>query len=258
MNTDKYKDKIAEAIKNFWRIREEKSTQSGKTLDSFINILECVVRDNGLPDAEVLKGNKAVVPGYYRPRKGWDFVVINEGKLIAIIELKSIASSFGNNTNNRCEEAIGSSYDLQKALNEKVIPYEVKVFKGYLILIEDCPSTNRDVNIHNMRYFKPMSDFLIEPEKLDEIYIKNKNGEYPYQVPGISYIQRLNFMCNRFMHESIYSAASIITSPRAAIDTGEYGEVETITGLNRFLFLFTNHIIDASLHNNTKSNTSKN
>jgi len=40
-------------------------------------------------------------------------LVINEGRLIAALEFKShVGPSFGNNFNNRAEEAIGTAHDL--------------------------------------------------------------------------------------------------------------------------------------------------
>jgi hypothetical protein len=59
------------------------------------------------------------LPGFFRPTKLWDMLVIHEGKLIAAIELKSqVGPSFGNNFNNRTEEAIGNAHDLWTAYRE--------------------------------------------------------------------------------------------------------------------------------------------
>jgi hypothetical protein len=41
------------------------------------------------------------LPGYFRPTKEWDLLVILDGNLLASIEFKSqIGPSFGNNYNN--------------------------------------------------------------------------------------------------------------------------------------------------------------
>ena len=56
------------------------------------------------------------LPGFYRPTKKWDLVVVRDGRLCAAIEMKSqVGPSFGNNFNNRTEEAVGSSVDLWRA-----------------------------------------------------------------------------------------------------------------------------------------------
>lgn len=48
------------------------------------------------------------LPGYYRPTKKWDLVVVERDRLVAAMEFKSqVGPSFGNNFNNRVEEALG-------------------------------------------------------------------------------------------------------------------------------------------------------
>ncbi len=55
------------------------------------------------------------LPGFYRRAKNWDIVVTFENTLVAAIECKSQVGSFGNNFNNRTEEAIGNAVDLWRA-----------------------------------------------------------------------------------------------------------------------------------------------
>jgi hypothetical protein len=51
------------------------------------------------------------LPGYFRPTKLWDVLVIHDKRLLAAIELKSqVGPSFGNNFNNRTEEATSWSW----------------------------------------------------------------------------------------------------------------------------------------------------
>lgn len=71
--------------------------------------------DAGLAESDVTVDS--VVPGYYRRSKNWDVVAMHKGHLVGVVELKSQASSPGNNANNRIEEAIGSSVDA-KAVQE--------------------------------------------------------------------------------------------------------------------------------------------
>lgn len=71
--------------------------------------------DAGLHEADVTVDS--IVPGYYRRSKNWDVVAMHKGHLVGVVELKSQASSPGNNANNRIEEAIGSAVDL-KAVQE--------------------------------------------------------------------------------------------------------------------------------------------
>ncbi|MET8996088.1 PaeR7I family type II restriction endonuclease [Amycolatopsis sp. NPDC004169] len=71
--------------------------------------------DAGLTESDVTVDS--VVPGYYRRSKNWDVVAKHKGHLVGVVELKSQASSSGNNANNRIEEAIGSAVDA-KAVQE--------------------------------------------------------------------------------------------------------------------------------------------
>jgi hypothetical protein len=62
-----------------------------------------------MPRSVALKAR--TLPGYYRPSKEWDLVVVCENDLVAAIEVKSQVRSFGNNFNNRVEEALGNATD---------------------------------------------------------------------------------------------------------------------------------------------------
>lgn len=125
LSTKKYQKDISSAIQHFWNIREAQlkgqkisdqgsrgSVTGGKQLDGFIQVLVKVSKDLGVPEECIyIKGNN--LPGFFRPTKDWDFLIITPNKqLIAVVELKSQVGSFGNNFNNRTEEALGSSVDL--------------------------------------------------------------------------------------------------------------------------------------------------
>jgi hypothetical protein len=64
------------------------------------------------PRAHVYCEKYVELPGWYRPEKKWDLLIVSDGKLLAGIEFKSQVGSFGNNYNNRTEEAIGSATDI--------------------------------------------------------------------------------------------------------------------------------------------------
>src|SRR5690606_34476289 len=102
---------------------ERSKVLAGKNMDGFLTMIELLVQKNGLPHAQVFTRGRPdlTLPGYYRPTKLWDVIVLDEGKLVAAIELKSHVGSFGNNFNNRAEEAIGTAHDLITALREDVL-----------------------------------------------------------------------------------------------------------------------------------------
>ena len=131
-----YETKVKNAVRAFWRKRDEarrKQKKSGKTdqgersgvtagknMDGFLALVKDIVQNNGLTDSDVCINRRLLtLPGYFRPTKIWDLLVMNDRRLIAAIELKSqVGPSFGKNFNNRTEEAIGSALDLWTAYRE--------------------------------------------------------------------------------------------------------------------------------------------
>lgn len=126
-----YKNDLVKAVRYFWdtrntqligRTKTDQGNRSavtgGKQMNGFVHLLVKVSEDIGVPrDCIYIKGN--ILPGFFRPTKDWDFMVISPAnQLIAVIELKSQVGSFGNNFNNRTEEALGSAVDIWTAFRE--------------------------------------------------------------------------------------------------------------------------------------------
>lgn len=100
-------DKLAKkAIRSFWKTRtkakqtqkaagksdqgERASVTSGRNLDGFLKLIDAVVKANGLKNADIhLERRTLTLPGYFRPTKLWDMLIMNQGRLVAIVELKS-------------------------------------------------------------------------------------------------------------------------------------------------------------------------
>lgn len=59
-------------------------------MDGFLALMLDTVKSNGLADADIYQ-NRALLtlPGYFRPTKLWDLLVIHKGELVAAIELKN-------------------------------------------------------------------------------------------------------------------------------------------------------------------------
>ena len=228
-----YETRVAKAVKSFWNVRETDGVRSGKTLDAFVELLTWLVHKNGLPDAVVMTGRQAQLPGFFRPTKSWDIVIMNQETLIAAIELKSIADSFGKNANNRNEEALGSGIDIKEAFEEDAFEGLTRLFTGYIILVEDCPETRTSVKIQ-MKYFRAMEAFMASPVGRDQVYVRGDNGLFP-AIDGVSYMKRFDILCRRLMQKKLYTAASVIKSPRAAIDDGAYSNVSRDTSIKAFL-----------------------
>ena len=133
------------------------------------------------------------MPGYYRPEKKWDFLVLWKGHLVAAVEFKSqVGPSFGNNANNRAEEAIGSAEDFQKAFREKRFGTAIPPFLGYFFLLENCVEVKSPV-----RLYEPHFD-------VDPIF-----------KPHTSYARRYEILAQRLVQEKLYSATCLVLATKA-------------------------------------------
>jgi hypothetical protein len=252
LNLDGIRNSIAAAVKNFWQVREDKGVRAGKTLDGFVSVISQVVHNNGMPNASIITGSQAAIPGYFRPSKNWDILIMNQGVLVAIIELKSIADSFGNNSNNRSEEAIGSGIDAKEALSENAFEGLTRLFSGYILLVEDCSGTNRNVNIL-MKQFRAMSEFMADPSSRDTIYQRGPDGLYS-TVAGVSYMKRFDILCTRLMQKSLYTSAAVITTSREAISDGAFSYVSQDTSIMAFMSSLASHIANIATIQESNSN----
>jgi hypothetical protein len=193
-------------------------------MDGFLSLVIDIVRANGLDHADIHRKRRVVtLPGYFRPTKQWDLVIINEGCLIAALEFKSqVGPSFGNNFSNRTEEAIGSAHDLWTAYREGAFGEQSRPFVGWLMLLEDAPKSRaavRDVSPH----FPVFTEFQ-----------------------GASYAERYSILCRKLVQEQLYTAASLLLSPRTAVDTGDFSEVSAMTGLHTFIAELAGHVAAAA------------
>jgi hypothetical protein len=145
-------------------------------------------------------------------------LIINKGRLVAAIELKSQVDSFGNNYNNRAEEAIGTATDLWIAYREGAFGQQPKPFVGWLMLVEDAPgscSSVRDISPH----FPPSPEF-----------------------EDASYQQQYNIFCQRLAQEQLYTSACVLTSPRSTSGNGYYKELGEMTSLRTFVTALAGYI----------------
>jgi hypothetical protein len=235
-----YDKHVRKAVRAFWASREsakKKRREKGKTdqgeragvtagknMDGFLNMVTAIVRANGLEKAEIhRKKGVLTLPGYFRPTKLWDMLVINDGRLIAALEFKShVGPSFGNNFNNRTEEALGTAADLWTAYREGAFGKVAKPFVGWLMLLEDANGSRAPVKDNSPH-------FPIFPE-----------------FKGASYAERYNLLCQRLMQEQLYTTASVLCSPRSAAKDGDFSEFSEMTGLRTFVATLAGHIAAAA------------
>ena len=211
---------LQQAVQFYWAARDQARTRQQATsqLDAGtrgavtaggqMGALEALIvralRLAGLPDLDIKIGRsedttsqgRLEIPGYYRPEKKWDMLVFSNGQLLAALEFKSqVGPSFGNNANNRVEEAVGSAADVWKAYREQRFGPGPRPFLGYLFLLEDCPKVHAPVKL-NQPYFA-----------VDPVFVTPQGGT--------SYAQRYEILCRRLRHENLYSAACLLLATNA-------------------------------------------
>lgn len=236
LNLCDFEKKTQAAIKAFWQTRDDaklkqkesgKSDQGeragvtgGKNMDGFSDLVIDLVRANGLPNAEIHQKRAVLtLPGFFRPTKLWDMLVIDKGRLIAALEFKShVGPSFGNNFNNRTEEAIGTSHDLWTAYRDGAFGQHERPFVGWLMVVEDAPESRAAVR-ESSPHFPVFPEFV-----------------------GSSYLHRYDILCKKLAKEQLYSAASVIATPRSAVADGTYSELSSMTGLRSFVASLAGHI----------------
>lgn len=230
-----YSEKVADAVAHFWRTRLKQGESQGSTsgvrdaggrravtggaqLDGFIRLLASILEDAGLPD-HTIHTRQTTLPGYFRPTKEWDLVVVADGQLLATIEFKShVGPSFGNNFNNRVEEALGSAKDILTAYSKGAFKPSQKPWMGWLMLLEDADASRRPIR----RVEEP--HFEVFPE-----------------LKKASYARRYELFCERLVRERLYDAACLLLSDRTEGLKGSYSEPDTEIGFRNFAFSLSAH-----------------
>lgn len=216
MNEDLRK-RLSRAVAEFWATRASQQARQasrasrrdrgarsavtgGKQCEGFVKLVRLLLVEAGLPDACVHE-KLVTLPGYFRPTKEWDLLVVADGNLIATVEFKSqVGPSFGNNFNNRTEEALGSATDLWTAHREGAFKGSIRPWLGYFMLLEDTERSTRAVGVQEP-HFKVFPEFH-----------------------GSSYAKRYELLCQRLVRERLYDAACFLLSPSKGGRRGEFTE----------------------------------
>ena len=231
-----YKNRVAKAVRHFWKVRTQQHAKQGsatgkkdagnrsavtggKHLDGFIELLTELISEAGLPDTTI-HTRTTTLPGYFRPTKKWDLVLVVDRMLLVSIEFKAhVGPSFGNNFNNRVEEAIGNSSDLLTAYREGKFKPSQKPWLGWLMLLEDAPKSTSAVTVHEPH-------FQVFPEFRET-----------------SYAKRYELFCERLMRERFYDGTCLILSPRAGGLKGTFTEPNPEFAFATFAASLTAHAI---------------
>lgn len=227
---ENYTDLIHDAIAYFWNTRNKQlsnqidrkvkdagnrgAVTAGKQMDGFIALFTKVALDAGVPSVCIYtRGNQ--LPGYFRPTKDWDFLIVSPTKkLIAVIEFKSQVGSFGNNFNNRTEEALGSAVDLWTSFRENVFPNQNAPWAGYLMAVERCAKSTSVVRVAEP-HFEVLNEFK-----------------------HTSYLDRYAILCRKLILERHYTSAALLWTSNS--DT--FGDMAEDISINNFLWAFAGYL----------------
>ena len=211
------KKPLQEAVVQFWHTRKKQaqkqqatgqldqgtrsSATGGAQMDGVIELVTKILVDAGITPDCIFHRQALELPGYFRPTKKWDLLVVQDGQLIAAVEAKShIGPSFGNNFNNRTEEAMGSALDLWTAYREGTFNRTARPWLGYFLLLEDCDKSRTPVKVA-----EPHFEVLPEFKKA-------------------SYCERYEWFCRKLIRERHYNAATLVASKKNARANDAYCE----------------------------------
>jgi hypothetical protein len=219
-------ERVQDAVRRFWLTRDAQAGEQarrgvidrgargevtgGKQMDGFVSITTEILRECGISEGEIFYNSRLELPGYYRPEKKWDVLAVAEGKLVAAIEFKSQASSFGKNFNNRLEEAVGSATDLWTAYREGAIPATPRPWLGYLMLLVRSEESTRPVSVREPHF---------------EVFPEFKSA---------SYAERYCILLSKLMRERLYDATCFLMTPEEEGDTGIYSEIDPDLSFRHF------------------------
>ncbi len=202
--------RVEAAVKSYWHGRGGQSKRQGRRrvkdagargevtggqhLNNLLELLIEVAEAAGFKREEINLNLGIELPGFFRPQKRWDMIVASNGRLCAAVELKSQVGSFGNNFNNRSEEAIGNATDFWTAFREGAMGKE-SPWLGYLFLLEHAEKSTRPVRL-------------------------KKSAFPPFPIfEGTSYARRYEILCERLVLERKYSRTSLILAPKSKLGT---------------------------------------
>lgn len=222
-----YKGELGRAVQHFWRTRASQqgdetggayagsrgAVVGGRHPEGFIRLVGLIVKEAGVDDVciHTVAKRARMLPGYFRPSKEWDLVVTSGSELLAALEVKSQVGSFGNNFNNRVEEALGNATDFWKAYEYGAFKPSQKPWLGYMFMLEETPVSLR-----------PTQRLELSPFKVDEAFQTR------------SYARRYELVCERLLRERLYDAACFFTSNSEDGKQGRYNEPNSELSIEKF------------------------
>jgi hypothetical protein len=224
----RWQNRLSEAVQQFWKTRQQQADKQGiktgtrdagsrtavtggKQLDGFVELLRDFLGESGLDRAHIYTSKKVELPGWYRAEKKWDLLIVREGKLIAAMEFKSQVGSFGNNFNNRTEEALGNAADIWAAFREGAFAPSLRPWLGYVMVLEEAKKSLSPIGVQEP-HFKVFEEFR-----------------------GASYAKRYEILLTKLVRERLYDSATLILTDRQTGSDGTYIEPSPELGFENLL-----------------------
>lgn len=224
-----YEARLKAAIRHFWKTRDDQSVRQGATsgqrdagarsavtggkqMDLFVALVRDLMIEAGIPNAAIHCERNLELPGFYRAEKKWDLIVVADSTLVASVEFKSqVGPSFGNNYNNRTEEALGSATDLWLAYREGAFKTSQRPWLGYLMLLEETERSTAPVAVRETHF--PVFD----------------------EFRDASYAKRYEILLTKLVRERLYDSTCLLLSDRQRGLEGGYREPNPELGFKSFL-----------------------
>jgi hypothetical protein len=231
-------ERLQEAVLHYWQTRLSQAEKQGsvtgvkdyagradvtggKHMDGFATLICDLLKESGISADCIFSTSKKELPGFFRPTKDWDLIVVAEGNLLAAMELKSHAGpSFGNNCNNRVEEALGNATDLWTAYREQTFAPSIKPWVGYLMLLEDSKGSTSPIKAKEPQ-FRVRTEF--------------RDADYEKKRLSVSYAKRYELFCRKLVLERLYDSACFLMSQKEAGLNGGYTEPASDLRFNEFV-----------------------
>lgn len=235
LDSAKYAPLVQGAVAHYWKTLAKQSARQkkgnadrggraavtgGKQMDGFCRVVNEVLRDSGLAEAEIYLNKRLELPGFFRPTKTWDMLVVSNGNLVAAMEFKSQRGpSFGNNFNNRSEEAIGTGKDITVAYREGAFGKKaVRPWLGWVMLLEECPASTAPVKVDEPH-------FPVFPE-----------------FKGASYAKRYELLLRKLVQERLYDSAAFLMATEKGGPKGKFSEPAVDLSMKAFLAGLAGHV----------------
>jgi len=235
-----YSTHVAKAVQVYWQTLSSQKQRQGKKkkgkaasdkgaraavtggqqMNGFCDLVTWLLKHSGMPNASIFIKSQLELPGYFRPTKKWDMLIVHENRLVAAIEFKSQAGpSFGNNFNNRTEEALGTATDIWTAFREGAFGIrQQRPWLGWLMLLEDCTGSNSEIGVEEPH-------FEVFPE-----------------YHGASYAKRYELLLRKLMREKLYDGAAFLMADRRDGLRGVYSEPAPDLTIHGFLVGLAAHV----------------